>query len=815
MEQEDSCCSSLDELDFENTQALRQAVSAANLAEQRLREAINLLPQGVVFLDADGRYILWNEQYAEIYATSADLLEPGERFADTLRVGIARGDYPDALGREEDWLKERLALLDAPASRHEQRLANGRHILIEERKTADGGTIGLRVDITDLRESEEAFRLLFERNPVPTLVYDIHSGQVRSANPAASSFFGYDGVEMNGLAIRHLFVDHEWDAAEAMLADDHGDADRVWQMRLRDGRTTETMLATRLSQLEGFDATIVSVFDITERRRIEQRMAHMATHDELTGLANRAFCREHLRELLAPSRCNETVTIALLDLDHFKAVNDTYGHHLGDALLTEAARRMRELIPPEALLCRIGGDEFAIIFRRTSRTQAEIVSRSIISSLSRPFLVQGNQLHIGATIGFATSPYDSSDPETLLRYADLALYAAKAAGKGCFRFFAPEMHESARERQRMESDLRVALEKGQLRVVFQPSVDASTEAVVGFEALIRWDHPEHGPISPAMFIPLAEEIGLINEIGEWVLRTACAEAAKWPQHISVAVNLSPIQFKLPSLPATVRAVLSETDLPAKRLELEITEGVFLSNDDHVHEMIGALKAIGLKLALDDFGTGYSSLSYLLRVPFDKIKVDQSFVRGASDPESRNAALIRAMVGLAADLTMVTTAEGVETADELMLIRSLGCTLVQGYYFGKPMPAEEARELAAKGSASRPDAHLAQREPRIRIIRAALLHYRGQVKGARLRNISSGGALVESREELEVGSEIQLDFAAGGLIDGTIVWARSSQVGVQFREKFDLKLLQSAKPTTKASAVMTPDYVKDLDASQAE
>jgi EAL domain-containing protein (putative c-di-GMP-specific phosphodiesterase class I) len=411
---------------------------------------------------------------------------------------------------------------------------------------------------------------------------------------------------------------------------------------------------------------------------------------------------------------------------------------------------------------------------------------------------------IGASVGIVTSDYDDRTSDDLMRDADLALYAAKAAGKGCFRFFAPEMHEAARQRQLMESDLRVALEKGQLRLAYQPCVDASSEAVTGFEALIRWDHPEHGPVSPVEFIPLAEEIGLIDEIGEWVLRTACAEAAKWPQHITVAVNLSPIQFKSPALPTVVRMVLSDTDLAAKRLELEITEGVFLSNDDHVHEMIHSLKAIGVKLALDDFGTGYSSLSYLQRVPFDKIKIDRSFVTGASDPQGRNAALIRAMVGLASDLKMQTTAEGVETHEELALVRSLGCSLVQGYIFGKPMPAEEAAELAAKGAATLP-AQLPPREPRMRIIRAALLHYQGQVKGARLRNISSGGALVECREEMPVGAEIQLDFAAGGLIDGTIRWTKGTQFGVQFKEKFNLKLLQPAKTGPQASSVMTPNY----------
>jgi hypothetical protein len=263
-------------------------------------------------------------------------------------------------------------------------------------------------------------------------------------------------------------------------------------------------------------------------------------------------------------------------------------------------------------------------------------------------------------------------------------------------------------------------------------------------------------------------------------------------------------------------ILSETDLPATRLELEITEGVFLSNDEHVHEMIGSLKAIGLKLALDDFGTGYSSLSYLQRVPFDKIKIDRSFVSGASDPASRNAALIRAMVGLASDLKMQTTAEGVETQDELQLIRNLGCSLVQGYFFGRPMPAEEARELAAKGAVDRPSAKFPAREPRIRIIRAALLHYQGQVKGARLRNISSGGALVECREELPMGAQVLLDFAAGGLIEAEIRWTQGTQFGVQFKENFDLRLLQPMKSVAKASAtVAMPEYLKANDGSEGK
>jgi diguanylate cyclase (GGDEF)-like protein len=553
--------------------------------------------------------------------------------------------------------------------------------------------------------------------------------------------------------------------------------------------------------------------DLTKMRQSEVELDRLARQDSLTGLANREALRRALDDALVGAvRRKHRCSVFLLDLDRFKAVNDTLGHPAGDTLLRLVALRLTDEVGDRGQVGRLGGDEFQVVVpSMSSEADLSKLAQGIIDSLSRPYTISGTAVSIGASIGIVTSDYDDRTADDLMRDADLALYAAKAAGKGCYRFFAPEMHEAARVRQLMESDLRVALERGQLWLAYQPCVDASSEDVTGFEALIRWDHPEHGPVSPVEFIPLAEEIGLINEIGEWVLRTACAEAAKWPSNVSVAVNLSPIQFKSPALPTMVRMILGETGLSAKRLELEITEGVFLSNDEHVHEMIGALKAIGLKLALDDFGTGYSSLSYLQRVPFDKIKIDRSFVTGASDPEGRNAALIRAMVGLASDLSMQTTAEGVETHEELALVRSLGCSLVQGYIFGKPMPAEEARELAQKGSAALPE-QLPPREPRMRIIRATLLHYEGQVRGARLRNISSGGALVESREEVAVGAEIQLDFAAGGLIDAKVIWTKGTQFGCQFREKFNLKLLQPAKAAASPATVMAPDYLTAKDAA---
>ena len=555
--------------------------------------------------------------------------------------------------------------------------------------------------------------------------------------------------------------------------------------------------------------------DLTKMRQSEVELDRLARQDSLTGLPNREVLRRALEDAMVGAvRRKHRCSVFLLDLDRFKAVNDTLGHPAGDTLLRLVSLRLREVIGKAGQVGRLGGDEFEVVLPTiSSKDELSKLAQGIIDSLSRPYTINGTVVSIGASVGIVTSDYDDRTSDDLMRDADLALYAAKAAGKGCFRFFASEMHEAARQRQLMESDLRVALEKGQLWVAFQPSVDATSEEVTGFEALVRWNHPDRGPISPAEFIPLAEEIGLINEIGEWVLRTACAEAAKWPETVTVAVNLSPIQFKSHALPTTVRTVLAETGLVANRLELEVTEGVFLSNDEHVHEMISSLKAIGLKLALDDFGTGYSSLSYLQRVPFDKIKVDQSFVRGASDPNSRNAALIRAMVGLASDLKMQTTAEGVETQEELMLVRSLGCSLVQGYFFGKPMPAKEALELAKKGAIIRPDAHLTPREPRMRIIRAALLHYQGQVKGARLRNISSGGALVECREQVDVGAQVELDFAAGGLIAGEVRWTNGTQFGVQFKDNFNLKLLQPAKPSVKSPNVVAPSYLSSGDGSE--
>lgn len=668
-------------------QTLKAAKHAADRAEKRLREAIDALPEGIVFLDDEGRYILWNRRYSEIYAKSADLLKPGVRLADTLRIGVERGDYPDAMGREDEWLAERLSLLENPGTRHQQRLSNGRWIMIEERKTHDGGTIGLRVDITDMKEREESFRLLFEGNPVPLLVYDPKSETIRSANSAAAEHFGYPVAEMEGLPARELFAEDEWEGARAVLATNCSEKDRFWRQRARDGAQLESVLFTRQSVLAGARATIVSIFDVTERRRVEARMAYMARHDELTGLANRSHCRERLHTLLAQEDAPEAVTIALVDLDHFKAVNDTYGHLLGDALLAEAAGRMERLIPRRALLCRIGGDEFAIIFRSTSRDQVDLVAKSIISAIADPFFIGDHSLHIGATIGIACAPRDSTDSDTLLRYADLSLYAAKAAKRGSHRWFEAAMDIAAQEKSKLENEFRDAVHKGKLEVHYQPLINLQTGDVEGYEALLRWEHPSIGSISPEIFIPLAEEMGLIDVVGQYVLQTACREAMQWPEHIGLSVNVSPLQFRSGNLMNTVLQALSASGLPPERLELEITEAVLMEKGPRSSSIIRGLRALGVGLSMDDFGTGYSSLRYLLSYPFTKIKIDKSFILSLQE-EDNSRAVIRAVIGLSKSLGLTVTAEGIEHEAIRDYLREEGCTQGQGYLFGKARPAAE-------------------------------------------------------------------------------------------------------------------------------
>jgi diguanylate cyclase (GGDEF)-like protein/PAS domain S-box-containing protein len=668
--------------------ALMHAQEAAILAEQRLRDALEALPEGIVFLDPDGRYILWNRQYAEIYRKSADLFRAGDRLADTLREGVARGDYPEAIGREEEWLAERLERLANPGQRHEQWLSDGRCIMIEERKTADGGTIGLRVDITEMKQREESFRLLFAGNPVPLLVYDPTTECILSANAAAAEHFGYAEEEFAGLAAERLFVAEEWPEARRLLATSCSDKDRFWNQLTRDWNELESVLFTRQSVLDGRLATIVSVFDVTERRKAEARIAHMARHDELTGLANRPHCRESLQEMLAAARASgETVAVAMIDLDNFKPINDSYGHHVGDIVLAEAARRMRALVPRTgALLCRLGGDEFAVICKARTAEKIDNITRSIVTVLAEPFTLAETTLHIGATIGISIAPRDGFDATHLLRYADLALYCAKGEKRGTIRRFEPHMDAAAQEKARLENDLRRAVREGELVIHYQPLIDLATREVEGYEALLRWNHPERGLLYPDSFIPLAEEIGMIDVVGQYVLQAACREAASWPDGIRLAVNASPLQFRNSNLLNIVLQALAASGLEPARLELEITEAVLMDRSPQVAQLLERIRALGVGISMDDFGTGYSSLSYLLSYPFTKIKIDKSFILGLGQPNSK--AVVSAIIGLGRSLGMTVTAEGIELPETLDYLRDIGCGQGQGYLIGRAIPGDQ-------------------------------------------------------------------------------------------------------------------------------
>ncbi len=390
----------------------------------------------------------------------------------------------------------------------------------------------------------------------------------------------------------------------------------------------------------------------------------------------------------------------MLDLDRFKAVNDTLGHPVGDALLRKVAERLRNAARRDDVIARLGGDEFAILqvgqVGADQPLAAEALANRLVDLVGRTYVLDGQMLNVGVSVGIALFPDDGRLPDDLLKHADLALYRAKADGRGTYRFFEPAMNAAVQARRSLEIDLRRALALKQFTLVFQPQIRLETGEVSGFEALLRWHHPERGLISPATFIPLAEEIGVIVGIGEWALRTACREAARWAQPASIAVNLSPIQFRGGKLVETVTLVLAQTGLDPARLELEITEGALLDDTDGVLTVLNGLRRLGVRISMDDFGTGYSSLSYLQKFPFDKIKIDQSFVRGMAG-SAECGAIVRAIARLGASLGMRTTAEGVETADQLDAIRAEGCTEVQGYLTGRPMPASEAFALLGAGA----------------------------------------------------------------------------------------------------------------------
>jgi diguanylate cyclase (GGDEF)-like protein/PAS domain S-box-containing protein len=562
--------------------------------------------------------------------------------------------------------------------------------------TAFGDMLSLTVsDVTALKRSEVSFRLLFDNNPMPMWVFDAETTQFISVNDAAVQHYGYSREAFLQMQLRQIWPQDEW-ATHSQALQQIGDvynSGRDWRHLKADGSEIHVLTFGRRVAFDGRDGYLVAVVDITERRKAEARIAHMAHHDGLTNLPNRDYFQDRLRLALERNQpASKRVAVLCVDLDLFKNVNDSFGHPIGDRLLKAVAERLRSEVRGENLVARLGGDEFAIVLASdVSPNEASDFADRLIGVLSASYDIDGIEVIVGASIGIALSPGDGASCEELMRNADMALYRAKSDGGGVHRFFEREMDQQAQKRRDMERDLRRAFANGEFELHYQPLVDIAANRISGFESLLRWRNPDKGMISPAEFIPVAEDIGLIVALGEWVLREACSEAMNWPVDVKVAVNLSPVQFRSRNLVQAVISALAHSGLSPLRLELEITESVFLAETEANLAILHQLRELGVSISMDDFGTGYSSLSYLRSFPFDKIKIDRSFVKDLAE-RSDCVAIVRAISGLGRSLNITTTAEGVETTDQLDWLRAEGCNEVQGFLFSAARPPSEIAAL---------------------------------------------------------------------------------------------------------------------------
>jgi len=558
---------------------LQEQEESLRVQKELFETALNNMSQGLCMFDADGKLVVCNGRYLEMYNIPAEVASPGRPLFDMVSYRKEHGEFS---GEPKAYCDELLAVVRNGEANSQVHTANGRTVLISNQPMASGGWVAT----------------------------------------------------------------HE---------------------------------------------------DITERTKAEEQIRYLARHDSLTGLANRAAFQEEMEQALKRVRRGQQLAVLCVDLDYFKNVNDTLGHLIGDKLLIAATARLKETVREVDLIARLGGDEFAVLqFGPGEPGNSSAFAQRLINGLNEPYDIDGHHVVISASLGIAVAPNDGTSAEQLMRNADMALYRAKSEGRATFRFFEPEMDANLQARRTLELDLRKALENGEFELYYQPQVNVATEALSGCEALLRWNHPTRGLVSPGEFVPLAEEIGLIVPIGEWVLQQACAEAVKWPASVMVAVNLSAAQFRSRTLVQTVLDALKQSGLDPRRLELEITESVLLHDNEGTLATLHELRSHGIRISMDDFGTGYSSLSYLRSFPFDKIKIDRSFIKDLAH-QNDCSAIIKAVAGLGRGLGIVTTAEGVETAEQLDHIRAEGCTEVQGYLFSAPQPAARIRELVACSS----------------------------------------------------------------------------------------------------------------------
>jgi diguanylate cyclase (GGDEF)-like protein/PAS domain S-box-containing protein len=787
-----------------------------------LNDAIGVMAQGLCMFDADGRLVLWNQRFAEMYAV-VGRLRVGFTLRDILEQRLLVGTLAE--DATEYAHRAHTAARAGKAFKHVFQLADGRAISVSNEARPTGGWVSTHEDITALKQREASFRLLFESNPVPMWVYDPDSLRFLAVNDAAVKHYGYSGAQFLAMTILDIRPAEDRESVRSLANTQDYRSDTIWRHIKADGTQIEVAIFARALTYEGRPAGICAIVDltdrnraeeevrrtrsfldmiienvpsnilvkelpsfryllvnrageklfdlprakmigktaaeifpketadrihaqdlellnsgqeqfsdehtimtpnnasrvvsttrlpvngeggklqymitvvddVTERKRYEARIAHLAHHDSLTDLPNRVSFNEFLAATLEKSAsAKESFAVLCIDLDRFKEINDVFGHAIGDEMLRQVSGRLQKACEG-AFLARLGGDEFTVISAVGAQPSgAEVLSERLYAAMASDIEIQGHPLRAGLTIGVSLYPNDGAEAASLLAHADAALYRAKAEARGSIRFFEPDMDKRLREKRALQHDLRSALAHNELGLYYQPQALIGGE-IIGFEALARWHHPTRGLVAPDVFIPLAEESGLIIALGEWALREACREAASWPIPLQIAINLSPVQFQHGDLAALVHSVLLETGIKPSRLELEITEGVLISDFSRAVSILRRLKTLGVRIAMDDFGTGYSSLSYLQAFPFDKIKIDRAFISNLEhNPQSE--AIIRAVIGLGRGLDLPITAEGVETQAQLDFLVRESCQEIQGYFIGRPRPIANYAEMVGRTAA---------------------------------------------------------------------------------------------------------------------
>ncbi len=678
-----------------------EAERLANERKWQLNVALNNMMQGLCMFDADGRIVLFNQRYADMMGHSADEL----RGLSLLELFERRRTSGQFIGDSKQLFDRVLAdVRSGKSTTHVVTSIQGRWLRVVNQPMAEGGWVATIEDITEQREieqerdrSREFLNQIINAVPTPIIVKDAHNLQYVLINKAGEAYYGASRDHILGKTAQQILPKA---AAEIVAGHDskllQSDGYLFFDEHIDPfGRGFRYVTAKRLiiRDDKGAPQYLLAVLeDVTARKVANDRIAHLAHYDALTGLPNRVHFREQLEQALQWVHRGGRLATLYLDLDQFKSVNDTLGHPVGDELLKLVATRLRTCLRETDIVARLGGDEFAVIQTAIAGPAdvIDLVTR-IQKAIREPYEAGGHQLLADASIGIAIAPDDGADPDQLLKNADLAMYRAKADGRGTYRFYEPGMDARVKARLALESDLREAILSNGFELHYQPVVNLGNNRIAGCEALLRWRHPERGLVSPTEFIPIAEETGLITTLGEWVLRSACTEAANWPDDIKVAVNVSPVQFKSGGLVQTIIGTLAASRLPARRLELEITEAVLIRDDEEALVILHQLRKLGVGIALDDFGTGYSSLSYLQRFPFDKIKIDRSFIKDVADANGSRS-IVQAVVSIAAARNMTTTAEGVETPVQMEWLRALGCTEMQGYLFSPAISAAKMTEL---------------------------------------------------------------------------------------------------------------------------